>query len=277
MGGETTRRESAIRPSRRRDGGVREGRDLREKRLPRMTAGYVERTASGTRREKSSYAGEEGPGRRRGEAALHPLMVLLLRRLSSRTPPRKREATPPAVGHVSARHVSSGKPLRRDGEKSSGAVRREMRSGARRDLAVVRGGKAVGPESGGERKAHGARREGRGRRTRRRRAVALVGLILVLALASAVLYRPVVRYLESRRELASTEARLAEERALTRGLEERRDFASSERYVEGEARRMGYVKPGEIPLVVLDDKEGAVEGEVGIEEEGDKGNQAASP
>lgn len=89
----------------------------------------------------------------------------------------------------------------------------------------------------------------------------LVGLILVLALAALVLYRPVARYLESGKELARAEAQLAGEQALTRELEARRDQAASEDYVEGEARRMGYVKPGEIPLVVLDDPENAGAGE----------------
>ncbi|MDI6873077.1 MAG: septum formation initiator family protein [Actinomycetota bacterium] len=108
----------------------------------------------------------------------------------------------------------------------------------------------------------GARRE-RKDRSPRRRAVALVGLFLALALAAAVLYRPMARYLESRNELARSEAQLAEERALTRELEERRDRASSDEYVEGEARRMGYVKPGEVPLIILDDMEDTetVEGE----------------
>ncbi|MBC7253590.1 MAG: septum formation initiator family protein [Actinobacteria bacterium] len=102
-----------------------------------------------------------------------------------------------------------------------------------------------------------ARRERKNRTSRGRRVVALLGLLLALALMAAVLYRPVTHYLESRRELARAEAQLEAERSLTRDLEERRDRASSEEYVEGEARRMGYVKPGEIPLIVFDDVEEA--------------------
>jgi len=155
------------------------------------------------------------------------------------------------------------------GSSSADRARRERRA-ARSRAAVVKGARARGADlrvvkrrdavngrGEGGNLSPGARRERKDRTSRGRRAVALLGLILALALMAAVLYRPVTHYLESRRELARAEAQLDAERALTRDLEERRERASSEDYVEGEARRMGYVKPGEIPLIVLDDVEKA--------------------
>lgn len=99
-------------------------------------------------------------------------------------------------------------------------------------------------------------REERWRRVKkRRRAAALAGLLLALALVAVVLSGPFSRYLESKRELSRTESQLAEERAKTQVLEERRNRALTDEYIEGEARRMGYVKPGEIPLIILDEKD----------------------
>ncbi len=90
------------------------------------------------------------------------------------------------------------------------------------------------------------------RSKKRRRLAAVVAFLLAIALAAAVLYGPFTRYLSSRRELGRAESLLAEETEATRALLERRERALSEEYVEGEARKMGYVKPGEIPLIVLD-------------------------
>lgn len=131
---------------------------------------------------------------------------------------------------------------------------RERRDAGRKVLQVVEGGPGVRSRDDRAGEQSGSRRAGKARASRRR-ALALLALFLALALAAAVLYRPVARYLESRGELSRTETRLAEEKALTEELEERRARALSDKYVEGEARRMGYVKPGEIPLIVLDDKD----------------------
>ena len=124
------------------------------------------------------------------------------------------------------------------------------------------------------------RRRATPRAGKRRRAFALLAVIISLGLIAAVLYRPVTRLVESRNSLLRAEERLAEERAKTQELEERLERDLSEEYVEGEARRMGYVKPGEIPLIVLDDKDGAPgEGdtEEGAEEEKNAASGEASP
>ncbi|MBC7231065.1 MAG: septum formation initiator family protein [Actinobacteria bacterium] len=102
-------------------------------------------------------------------------------------------------------------------------------------------------------------------RARRRRRLLMAFLLLVcLGIVALFLRAPVTRLVESRRNLAATEARLAEEEEITRTLEERRARDLTDRYVEGEARRMGYVKPGEIPVVILDTPGEAAPG---IEEE----------
>ena len=79
--------------------------------------------------------------------------------------------------------------------------------------------------------------------------------LLAGGLVAYVLLGPVTRVIESRRNLSRAEAQLSEERSRTQLLEERRRRDLSEEYVEWEARKMGYVKPGEIPIIVLDEKE----------------------
>jgi cell division protein FtsB len=69
-----------------------------------------------------------------------------------------------------------------------------------------------------------------------------------------------LRYLDSRRELREAEEELREEEAATRFLEERKERAMSDGFLEEEARKMGYVKPGEIPIIVpegAENEEGA--------------------
>lgn len=108
-----------------------------------------------------------------------------------------------------------------------------------------------------------ARRQVSPERRKKRRAAVLVAVLMALGLIAAVLYRPVTQALDSRRTLARAEDKLAEERARTQELEERKERDLGEDYVEGEARKMGYVKPGEIPLIVLDEKDGDEQNEKG--------------
>ncbi len=133
-----------------------------------------------------------------------------------------------------------------------------------------RGGSEGHARAGAPATSRGTRREGVGRepraaasqaqrrvaprKGRKRRAVVLAAVLVSLGLIAAVLYRPVTQALDSRRALAQAEEKLAEERARTQELEERKERDLGEEYVEGEARKMGYVKPGEIPLIVLDEK-----------------------
>lgn len=242
-GGRVNGKRVADRRSLRKEGGGKRGSEARRRRFTRGVTAYEGRTVSRSGGEGAFVSREEGAGRGRMET-----IPYAGRRISERGGSRRA----PAGKGVEVTSYVAGMGI---GGRGSGA------------LEMVRGrgtGKINGPR---ESKLHGGRREEWGRLWRRRRTTALIGLLPVLVLACVVLYRPVVRYLESSKELANAEARLAEERALTRELEERRDFASSDSYVEGEARRMGYVKPGEIPLVVLDDKDEAVGSEAGVEGE----------
>lgn len=120
---------------------------------------------------------------------------------------------------------------------------------------MVRGEPTAGRESrhrGASRPEAARSRPIARRRTKKRRCLVAAAFLLALALAAAVLYGPFSRYLSSRRELARTQSLLTEEEEATRALMERRERALSNDYVEEEARKMGYVKPGEIPLIVLD-------------------------
>ena len=137
-------------------------------------------------------------------------------------------------------------------------------SGGRERLRVVKGGLE------GEGAPRAARGEGSARtrrleedpRVRRRRRLMTAFLLMACAVIVALFLRgPITRLVESRRNLAETEARLAEEEERTRSLEERRERDLTDRYVEMEARRMGYVKPGEIPIVILDTSEGDAPGQ----------------
>jgi len=124
------------------------------------------------------------------------------------------------------------------------------------NLRVIEGGRA------GKRVAAGGKEQVRTRRceipakVKRRRRVALAVLIVLAAgLITYILLGPVTRVIESRRNLSQAEAELAEERSRTLALEERKAWDMTDRFVELEAREMGYVKPGEIPIVVLDHEE----------------------
>ncbi len=91
-----------------------------------------------------------------------------------------------------------------------------------------------------------------GRVKRRRRIAGAVLAILAVGLIVYVLIGPVTRVIDSRRNLSRVEAQLAEERSRTAVLEERKSWGMTDTFVEWEAREMGYVKPGEIPIIVLD-------------------------
>lgn len=95
---------------------------------------------------------------------------------------------------------------------------------------------------------------------RRRRRLAVLFFVLVAAgLMTYLLLGPILRNIDSRRNLAEIENDLEMERAKTRELQERMETAQSKEYVEDEARGMNYVKPGEIPIIVLDDEEASEE------------------
>ena len=98
-------------------------------------------------------------------------------------------------------------------------------------------------------------------RVRRRRRLAVLLFVLVTAgVVTYLLLGPILRNVDSHRNLVELEDELEMERAKTRELQERMETAQSKEYVEDEARGMNYVKPGEIPIIVLDDEEAPDEG-----------------
>ena len=89
----------------------------------------------------------------------------------------------------------------------------------------------------------------RARRVGRRRLRALWA-VAFLGIAVYVYYRPLASYLETRRQL---EGRRSEVAALVRAREDLRirlATSTSTKAIEREARRLGYVKPGEQLFVV---------------------------
>jgi cell division protein FtsB len=86
-------------------------------------------------------------------------------------------------------------------------------------------------------------------------------VLLAAGLITWVLLGPIMRTMESRRELSRAQSELEKERARTQELQERKERALSDEFVEKEARKMGYVKPGEIPIIVLESDEQGVKEE----------------
>jgi len=120
-------------------------------------------------------------------------------------------------------------------------------------LRVIEGGRGEDRAVASERKRTPARSCELPRKVKRRRRIAAAILvILAVGLITYILLGPVTRVIESRRNLSQMEAQLAEEQSRTQALEERKAWDMTERFVEWEARKIGYVKPGEIPIVVLD-------------------------
>jgi hypothetical protein len=127
-----------------------------------------------------------------------------------------------------------------------------------RGLRVIEGGRADSRSRAGDvGEAVGRRCEPSRKLKRRRRISITVMAVLAAGLITYVLLGPVTRLIESHQTLSQAEARLAEEKSLTQDLEDRKAWDLTERFVEWEARKMGYVKPGEIPIIVLDNQEEA--------------------
>jgi cell division protein FtsB len=94
------------------------------------------------------------------------------------------------------------------------------------------------------------RRKKRSTRTRGRRRLRLVWLLALLGVAVYLYYRPLSSYLETRGDLAARQAEVESLRAVKAGLEERLANFTSLEATEREARRIGYVRPGEQLFVV---------------------------
>jgi cell division protein FtsB len=130
-----------------------------------------------------------------------------------------------------------------------------------RDFRVIEGGRQMARKSDKDSRQPARKRKTVSPLVRRRRRLAAFFFVLAAAgLVTYLLLGPILRNIDSRRNLTEIENKLEMERAKTRELQERMETAQSKEYVEDEARGMNYVKPGEIPIIVLDDEEAPDEG-----------------
>lgn len=93
---------------------------------------------------------------------------------------------------------------------------------------------------------------GRGARaaTIRARRLRLVWIAGLLAISVYLYYRPLASYFETRADLAEGRTQVEELRAAKQRLEQRLAFSTSLDATRREARRIGYVRPGEQLFVV---------------------------
>jgi cell division protein FtsB len=85
---------------------------------------------------------------------------------------------------------------------------------------------------------------------RSRRRLRLVWLLALVGVAAYLYYQPISSYVEARRDLATRQAEVESLRLVKAGLEERLQNFTSLEATEREARRIGYVRPGEQLFVV---------------------------
>lgn len=84
-------------------------------------------------------------------------------------------------------------------------------------------------------------------RTRRLRVVFVAGL---LAAAAYLYYQPLSSYFETRSDLAESRAEVEALREAKAQLEQRLTFSTSAEATRREARRIGYIRPGEQLFIV---------------------------
>ncbi|MEV7229373.1 septum formation initiator family protein [Polymorphospora sp. NPDC051019] len=186
---------------------------------------------------------------------------------------------------MAQRRTPSGQgPARRPGQPGRGTTRRTGRPAAR-DFGVrvdARGGSGRTPGTGrttdGPRSASrpaAARRAAAGGAAKRTtapqprritgRATVLIAVLVALALAYTY---PVRLYLSQQSDIARIEAAQAAQREHIDELAERAELWQDPEYVKTEARKRFYmVMPGEVPMVVLTDPEGAAR-DAGVEPAG---------
>ncbi len=85
----------------------------------------------------------------------------------------------------------------------------------------------------------------------RRRLVFTFMLAAIIFLVVMLGVKPLLQMHSSNQEVKAREARLQAEREKTAALEDKKQQASNSELIEEEARKLGYVMPGEIPIVIL--------------------------
>jgi len=86
----------------------------------------------------------------------------------------------------------------------------------------------------------------------RRRLVFGFILSAVIFLILMIGVKPLLQMRSSNQQVKAREARLQAEREKTAELEDKKQQASNPELIEEEARKLGYVMPGEIPIVILE-------------------------
>lgn len=95
-----------------------------------------------------------------------------------------------------------------------------------------------------------AREVAKRRATRSRRRLRLVWAVALVGIAVYLYYRPLASYVETRSDLAARQAEVAALEAMREDLERRLVASTSLDAAQREARRMGWVRPGERLYVV---------------------------
>lgn len=78
----------------------------------------------------------------------------------------------------------------------------------------------------------------------------ILGVVIFLTVMLGV--KPLLQMRSSNQQEKAREARVQAEREKTAELEDRKQQGSNPELIEEEARKLGYVMPGEIPIVILE-------------------------
>ena len=98
-----------------------------------------------------------------------------------------------------------------------------------------------------------SRAEGKARNPRRGKSLALL-IFLALVIVGLLLTGPIMRNLDASTEIKAKQAEFEKEREKAEDLRNRKARANDMGFLEEEARRIGYVLPGEIPVIVVEEK-----------------------
>lgn len=83
-----------------------------------------------------------------------------------------------------------------------------------------------------------------------------LGLLVLVALliVGFLLTAPVMRNIEASEKIDVKQAELEKEQAKTEDLRLRQELANDLGFLEEEARRIGYVLPGEVPVIMVEEE-----------------------
>lgn len=104
--------------------------------------------------------------------------------------------------------------------------------------------------AGATQKARGRGKGGRARALRTRRQLRLVWLLALIGIAVYLYYRPIASYVETRNDLTARRAEVETLRIVKAELDVRLVSSTSLEVTQREARRLGFVFPGEQLFVV---------------------------